>query len=137
VLTLRRKAESMPGKVESELKFTFPPEGLARVRAALGKVTDGSRERRRLVSRYFDRAAGAGTGLSRQYPRRPGEGGIPGGADQEAARRRRSNDRICRGSSRTAGGKRRRQTRESLGGLPRSHEFAAILSAKPLAPLVL
>ncbi|MGJ0510137.1 MAG: CHAD domain-containing protein [Methylocystis sp.] len=44
----------MPGKVESELKFTFPPEALARVRVALGKETSSSRKRRRLVSRYFD-----------------------------------------------------------------------------------
>ncbi len=51
---LRRKAKSMPGKVESELKFTFPPEALARIKAALGKETDRSRERRHLVSRYFD-----------------------------------------------------------------------------------
>lgn len=44
----------MSRTVETELKFTFPPEGLARVRAALGKVTGGARERRRLVSHYFD-----------------------------------------------------------------------------------
>jgi inorganic triphosphatase YgiF len=40
--------------VEIELKFTFPPEAMARVTAALGKETDRSRERKRLVSRYFD-----------------------------------------------------------------------------------
>ncbi len=44
----------MAGKVESELKFTFAPEALPRVRAALDKETDGSPERRRLVSSYFD-----------------------------------------------------------------------------------
>lgn len=44
----------MPGKVERELKFTFSPEALARVRVALGKEAGSSRKRRRLVSRYFD-----------------------------------------------------------------------------------
>ncbi len=44
----------MAGKVESELKFTFAPEALPRVRAVLDKETDGSPERRRLVSSYFD-----------------------------------------------------------------------------------
>lgn len=44
----------MVGKVESELKFTFPPEALARVRAALVREGGSSPERRRLKSRYYD-----------------------------------------------------------------------------------
>ncbi len=31
----------MPGKVESELKFTFAPEALLSVKAALDNETDG------------------------------------------------------------------------------------------------
>ena len=44
----------MPGKVERELKFTFPPEAAPQVKAALRKETDRRQGHQHLVSSYFD-----------------------------------------------------------------------------------